>query len=115
VPGAGWRVPDVECRVPVLEGDLTLGRRAKRTKEAPRAPTAAAANLPHDQATASKWATDDQINFNNLSLHDLFEQQARTMLGRADIDEEHKQSILIAMSCPCCGAGGMSFTVKLKK
>jgi hypothetical protein len=47
-------------------------------------------------------------------MHRL-EQQARTMLDRADIDEEHKQSILIARSCPCCGAGGMSFTAKLKK
>ena len=93
-----------------------MRRRAKRTMKAPRATAAAATkNLPDDQASASKWATDDQISFNNLSLHDLFEQQARTMLDRADIDEEHKQSILIAMSCPCCGAGGMSFTAKLKK
>jgi hypothetical protein len=37
------------------------------------------------------------------------------MLDRADNDEEYKQSLLIAMSCPCCGAGGMSFTAKLKK
>jgi hypothetical protein len=51
----------------------------------------------------------------NLSLHDLFEQQARRMLDRADLDEEQKQTILVAMSCPCCSAGGMSFSVKLKK
>jgi hypothetical protein len=50
----------------------------------------------------------------NLSLHELFEQQARNMLERADIDEEQRQSILVAMACPCCGAGGMSFSVKLK-
>ena len=31
------------------------------------------------------------------------------------IDEEQKQNILIAMSCPCCGAGAMSYTVKLKR
>jgi hypothetical protein len=37
------------------------------------------------------------------------------MLERADLDDEQKQSILIAMSCPCCGAGGMSFTAKLKR
>jgi len=37
------------------------------------------------------------------------------MLDRADLDEEQKQAILIAMSCPCCGAGGMSFTAKLKR
>jgi len=37
------------------------------------------------------------------------------MLKRADLDEEQKQEILIAMSCPCCGAGGMSITAKLKR
>jgi len=51
----------------------------------------------------------------NLSLHDLFAQQTRAMLDRTDLDEEQKQSILVAMSCPCCGAGGMSFTAKLKR
>jgi len=55
-----------------------------------------------------------RVTASNLSLHELFEQQARNMLDRADIDEEQKQSILVAMGCPCCGAGGMSFSVKLK-
>ena len=36
------------------------------------------------------------------------------MLERADMDEAQRQSILVAMACPCCGAGGMSFSVKLK-
>ena len=54
------------------------------------------------------------VGASNLSLHDLFEQQARHMLERADLDEEQKQTILVALSCPCCGAGGMSFSVKLK-
>lgn len=58
---------------------------------------------------------DDQISFSNLSLHDLFERQTADLLERADLDEEQKQSILIAMSCPCCGAGSMSYTVKLKR
>jgi hypothetical protein len=48
------------------------------------------------------------------SLHELFAQQARTMLDRTDLDEEQKQSVLVAMSCPCCGAGGLSFTAKMK-
>jgi hypothetical protein len=51
----------------------------------------------------------------NLSLHDLFAQQMRTMLDRTDLDEEAKQSLLIAASCPCCGAGGFSFTAKIKR
>jgi hypothetical protein len=57
---------------------------------------------------------NDQVETSALSLHDLFAKQASTMLKRADLDEEQKQAILIAMSCPCCGAGGMSFTAKLK-
>jgi hypothetical protein len=58
---------------------------------------------------------DNQIQYSSLSLHELFAQQAMTMLERSDLDEEQKQSILIAMSCPCCGAGGPSFSVKLKR
>jgi hypothetical protein len=58
---------------------------------------------------------DDQISYSSLSLHQLFEQQTRQLLDRSDLDEEQKQSILIAMSCPCCGAGTMSYTVKLKR
>jgi hypothetical protein len=58
---------------------------------------------------------DEQAQTSGFSLHDLFAQQARTMLDRTDLDEEQKQSILVAMSCPCCGAGGMSFTAKLKR
>jgi hypothetical protein len=54
------------------------------------------------------------VSVSNLSLHELFAQQARDMLDRADIDEEQKQGILAAIACPCCGAGGMSFSVKLK-
>jgi hypothetical protein len=57
----------------------------------------------------------DPVSTSNLSLHELFAQQAAEMLEQADIDEEQKQAILVAMNCPCCGAGGMSFTVKLKR
>ncbi len=60
-------------------------------------------------------APDDRIIASNLTLHELFQRQTGAMLERADLDDEQKQSILIAMSCPCCGAGGMSFTAKLKR
>jgi hypothetical protein len=56
-----------------------------------------------------------EIEASNLSLHELFEQQAAEMLERADLDEEQRQSILLAMSCPCCGASGPSFSIKLKR
>ena len=64
---------------------------------------------------ASEAVPEDQISYSTLSLHALFEQQTRQLLDRADLDEEQKQNILVAMSCPCCGAGAMSFTAKLKR
>jgi len=60
-------------------------------------------------------AGDDQILSGNLTLHDLFQKQTAAMLERADLSDEQKQTILIGMSCPCCGAGGFSFTAKLKR
>ena len=59
--------------------------------------------------------SEEQIYASNLSLHDLFAQQTSKMLDRADLTEEQKQSILIGMSCPCCGGGGFSFTAKLRR
>ncbi len=66
---------------------------------------------------AGPAATSDEpiVYGDDLPLHQLFEQQTRQMLDRSDLDEEQKQNILIAMSCPCCGAGAMSYTVKLKR
>jgi hypothetical protein len=49
-----------------------------------------------------------------LSLHDLFDQQARAVLESSELDEEQKQSILVAMRCPCCGGGSGTLTFKLK-
>jgi hypothetical protein len=74
------------------------------------------AGAPQPETDAAVMAGGDasRVAASSLSLHELFEQQARDMLERADIDEEQKQSILVAMACPCCGAGGMSFSVKLK-
>jgi hypothetical protein len=60
-------------------------------------------------------SSDDQTKTSDFSLHDLFAQQARAMLDRTDLDEEQKQNVLVAMNCPCCGAGGMSFTAKLQR
>lgn len=86
---------------------MASGSRAKAAAKARLAPTG-------DRATEDQ-TSEDQIAYSALSLHDLFEQQTRQMLDRADLDEEQKQNILIAMSCPCCGAGAMSYTVKLKR
>jgi hypothetical protein len=50
----------------------------------------------------------------SASLHDLFAQQTREILDNSDLDEEQKQSILVAMQCPCCAGGTGAFTFKLK-
>ena len=60
-------------------------------------------------------APGGQILASNLTLRELFQQQTAAMLERADLGDEQKQSILIALSCPCCGAGGFSFTAKLRR
>lgn len=69
---------------------------------------------PQPTALPDQTAEEEQIAYSNLSLHELFAQQTRTLLDRADLNEEQKQSLLVAMNCPCCGAGGMSFTAKIK-
>lgn len=61
-----------------------------------------------------KRAKIGRIFTGDQALHELFREQAAAVLDDADIGEEEKQSILLAMSCPCCGAGSMSFSVKMK-
>ena len=80
--------------------------RAKKPAQKTAEPAAESGIIAADEA---------QIMSSNLTLHELFQQQTSSMLDRADLDEEQKQSILIGMSCPCCGAGGFSFTAKLKR
>jgi hypothetical protein len=92
-------------------------QRHKLREASARAAPMAASPSPTDDAVdhTTDQAAADQVSVSNLSLHELFEQQARTMLDSADIDEEQKQAILVAMACPCCGTGGMSYSVKLKR
>ncbi len=58
---------------------------------------------------------EQQIFAGDQSLHDLFTQQAREVLEASDLDEESKQAILVALNCPCCGAGGMNYTAKINR
>ncbi len=46
--------------------------------------------------------------------HLAFRRQLAEILDRADLTEEQRQRFLIAASCPCCGAGGLSFSLPLK-
>ena len=65
-------------------------------------------------AEGDRVSPEQRMMASDLTLHQLFQQQTSAMLDRADLSEEQKQSILIGISCPCCGAGGFSFTAKLK-
>ena len=91
-----------------------MRRRSRKTGNARSSPLGTRAPAPETDAAALAAGDVYPVSTSNLSLHELFEQQAQQMLERADIDEEQRQSILVAMACPCCGAGGMSFSVKLK-
>ena len=90
---------------------MAKSKKAKSPRKAAAAPLPAAAP-PSDQTPPPP---DDRILASNLTLHQLFQQQTTAMLDSADLSDEQKQSVLIAMSCPCCGAGGFSFTAKLKR
>ena len=97
------KTPSAKTRAAKTRGANTRGAKSAAGHKSAGAPE------PVDEQTS------DQISYSGLSLHDLFEQQTRQMLARADLNEEEKQNILIAMSCPCCGAGAMSYTIKLKR
>jgi hypothetical protein len=85
----------------------------KMTKrKEPRRKLTAVTDAEIDQVLAESFVPPDAAA--GLSLHDLFAQQTREILDNSDLDEEQKQSILVAMQCPCCGGGAGSFTFKLK-
>jgi hypothetical protein len=82
-----------------------MKRRAASRRKSPSRKTP---RRPKRRAKIGQIFTGDQ------ALHELFREQAAAVLDDADIGEEEKQSILLAMTCPCCGAGTMSVSVKLK-
>jgi hypothetical protein len=92
-----------------------IGAAKTRAAKTRRAKSAAGHQSAGALEPADEQTYEDQISYSGLWLHDLFQQQTRQMLARADLNEEERQNILIAMSCPCCGAGAMSYTVKLKR
>jgi hypothetical protein len=65
-------------------------------------------------ARRPKRAKIGQIFTGDQALHELFREQAAAVLEDTDIGEDEKQSILLAMTCSCCGAGSMSFSVKMR-
>lgn len=105
------------ARKPSGRGASTRGRSARpiRKRSGTRATGAVSSSSDVAADAAADVAAEDQLIFSSLSLHELFQQQTRQILDRGDLDEEQKQNILVAMSCPCCGAGAMSFTAKLRR
>ena len=55
-----------------------------------------------------------RILYGDQAAHLAFQKQLAEMLARADITEEQRQQILIAATCPCCGAAGMSLSLNIK-
>ena len=92
----------------------TTKRKATRRKP-PAAKPAAAEQSPAFDPFETVPVLESAPAAGEFSLHDLFQQQTMDMLDRSDLDEEQKQSILVAMNCPCCGGSGLSFTMKLKR
>ena len=56
----------------------------------------------------------DRILYGEQSAHLAFQQQLADLLDQADITDAQRQEFLIAATCPCCGAGGLSLSLKLK-
>ena len=79
-----------------------------------RAPSRRKAAPRKSAPKGKKRAKIGQIFTGDQALHALFQEQAAALLDDTDVSEEEKQSILLAMSCPCCGAGTMSFSVKMR-
>jgi len=67
--------------------------------------------LPPDTAPARDTGP---IDGSASAVHDEIQRQIADLLAEADISEEERQRILVALACPCCGAGGVSLSVKLK-
>jgi hypothetical protein len=97
---------------------LGVGKRKRAVKLPPRRAKTARPNRRKPGALPAQpeaGPIGEPVSYAAASLHDLFQQQVRTMLDHTDLDEEQKQGVLIAAACPCCGAGGMSISVKLRR
>jgi len=55
-----------------------------------------------------------QIFTTDQAMHEAMRKQIEEMLAQSDLSEDQKQEILVAMQCPCCGASGVSLSIKLK-
>ena len=58
---------------------------------------------------------EQQIFFGDMPMHELFQKQVQQVMEQADLDEDARQALLVALNCPCCGAGGMNYTAKINR
>ena len=49
---------------------------------------------------------EQQIFFGDMPMHELFQKQVQQVIEQVDLDEDSRQALLVALSCPCCGTGG---------
>ncbi len=72
-----------------------------------------------DEQRPAGLATDkpahERVFFGGGDAHTAFQDQVRALLANANITEDERQLILTSLSCPCCGGGGASFSVKLDR
>jgi hypothetical protein len=58
---------------------------------------------------------EQQIFFGDMPMHELFQKQVQQVIEQIDLDEDSRQALLVALSCPCCGTGGMNYTAKVNR
>ena len=63
-----------------------------------------------DESSKAEPASSDAA----ATVHELIQKEIAALIDSSELSEEEKQQILVAMQCPCCGAGGLSLSIKLK-
>jgi hypothetical protein len=58
---------------------------------------------------------EQQIFFGDMPMHELFQKQVQQVMEQVDLDEDSRQALLVALSCPCCGTGGMNYTAPVNR
>lgn len=49
----------------------------------------------------------------DAAMHEEIRAQVLRVLEDAELSEEQKQQILVALNCPCCGGGGIGLSIPL--
>lgn len=47
------------------------------------------------------------------AVHEEIRAQVMQVMEDANLSEEQKQQILVALNCPCCGGGGIGLSIPL--